>query len=247
MSHLVNPPILTETPFKYGSPAIWLDAKDTSTVQLTSGRVSQWTDKSGNNNHFIQTNAAKRPLLSESGIFFEANGAYHLENSSYSRNTNSLCAFMAVKEAGRGTGTNIYGRWLSFFLQGGLDYNNLNSIILTNNTPNSGDIEVYRNSGTQAWIPKLTLNEMTIIGFELSGTSVKIWKNASSATGTTSSTAINTNRVRIGADTVEADSNIHGRVYEVVVFNSPPASPNITNIQLYLERKWIGDTMVFPT
>lgn len=45
------------------SPAVWLDATDTDTVVLTSGAVSQWSDKSGNNRHATQSTAANRPTV----------------------------------------------------------------------------------------------------------------------------------------------------------------------------------------
>ena len=33
------------------SPALWLDASDSSTIEENGGKVSRWDDKSGNNNH----------------------------------------------------------------------------------------------------------------------------------------------------------------------------------------------------
>jgi hypothetical protein len=44
------------------STALWLDAADASTVVLSSGRVSQWSDKSGNNRHATEVTAAQRPV-----------------------------------------------------------------------------------------------------------------------------------------------------------------------------------------
>lgn len=45
------------------SPSVWLDASDSASVVLTSGAVSQWSDKSGNNRHATQGTAANRPTL----------------------------------------------------------------------------------------------------------------------------------------------------------------------------------------
>ena len=33
---------------------LWLDAKDESTITESGGAVSQWDDKSGNDNHAVQ-------------------------------------------------------------------------------------------------------------------------------------------------------------------------------------------------
>lgn len=43
------------------SPALWLDAADTSTITASSGDVSQWNDKSGNGYNFTQSTAANQP------------------------------------------------------------------------------------------------------------------------------------------------------------------------------------------
>lgn len=45
------------------STTLWLDADDSSTLILVSGAVSQWSDKSGNNRHFTQSNSSNRPTL----------------------------------------------------------------------------------------------------------------------------------------------------------------------------------------
>lgn len=40
---------------------LWLDAADQNSFTLVTSNVSQWNDKSGNNNHFTQSTAASRP------------------------------------------------------------------------------------------------------------------------------------------------------------------------------------------
>lgn len=40
---------------------VWLDASDGNSVTSSSGSVSQWNDKSGNNIHFTQATAANQP------------------------------------------------------------------------------------------------------------------------------------------------------------------------------------------
>ena len=44
------------------SPLLWLDASDETTISLSSGSVSQWSDKSGNNNHANQSTFANMPI-----------------------------------------------------------------------------------------------------------------------------------------------------------------------------------------
>lgn len=40
---------------------MWLDVEDSSTIVLNGSTVSQWSDKSGNNNHATQATAASQP------------------------------------------------------------------------------------------------------------------------------------------------------------------------------------------
>jgi hypothetical protein len=42
------------------STTVWLDAADASTVVLSGSLVSQWSDKSGNDNHWIQADPAQQ-------------------------------------------------------------------------------------------------------------------------------------------------------------------------------------------
>ena len=52
----------------FTSTALWFDAADTSTITLTSNAVSQWNDKSGNNNHATQTDSTRRPIVSAAAL-----------------------------------------------------------------------------------------------------------------------------------------------------------------------------------
>lgn len=44
---------------------IWLDASDDSSVILNGSNVSQWSDKSGNGEHFVQSTPAWQPAYTE--------------------------------------------------------------------------------------------------------------------------------------------------------------------------------------
>jgi hypothetical protein len=41
--------------------ALWLDGSDLASITESGGAVSQWNDKSGNNNHALQSSAAAKP------------------------------------------------------------------------------------------------------------------------------------------------------------------------------------------
>jgi hypothetical protein len=64
---------------KYFTPAqittsLWLDADDSDTITKdVNNRVSQWDDKSGNNNHLIQAVAGSQPLYNGNQVEFTVN------------------------------------------------------------------------------------------------------------------------------------------------------------------------------
>ena len=49
------------TPSQLSGLQLWLDASDTTTITESSGSVSQWDDKSGNENHVSQGTAVNQP------------------------------------------------------------------------------------------------------------------------------------------------------------------------------------------
>ena len=48
--------------------ALWLDASDSTTITHNSNAVTQWRDKSGNNNHANQATAANQPTLTNNCV-----------------------------------------------------------------------------------------------------------------------------------------------------------------------------------
>jgi len=48
--------------------ALWLDASDESTITESSGSVSQWDDKSGNDNHVSQSTGSNQPTTNSNTI-----------------------------------------------------------------------------------------------------------------------------------------------------------------------------------
>lgn len=49
------------SPLSISGLAVWLDASDAATITSSSGAISQWNDKSGNANHFVQATGAAKP------------------------------------------------------------------------------------------------------------------------------------------------------------------------------------------
>jgi hypothetical protein len=62
----------------------WYDASDTSTISVSSTRVTQWDDKSGNAYNLTQATDALRPYSGTRTV-------NSLNAIDYAANTNSLC------------------------------------------------------------------------------------------------------------------------------------------------------------
>lgn len=59
--------------------ALWLDAGDLSTIMLNGSKVTQWSDKSGNERHVTQGTDSLRPTLGTNKIVF--GGSHWLQNT----------------------------------------------------------------------------------------------------------------------------------------------------------------------
>jgi hypothetical protein len=62
--------VSTWLPTKLSGCQLWLDGADSSSVQLVSGLVSQWTDKSGSGNNATQSVSGNRPTYVNNGLTF---------------------------------------------------------------------------------------------------------------------------------------------------------------------------------
>jgi len=78
----------------------WYDASDDSSITTIGGRVSQWSDKSGNGWHLTQSTSTLRPLKANRRLFFDngvSPGTFtYLENLSFGglSNLNSFTIIM---------------------------------------------------------------------------------------------------------------------------------------------------------
>lgn len=57
--------LASDTPASIADLFLWYDAADTATITESGGNVSQWDDKSGNDNHLVQATAAAQPLTGD--------------------------------------------------------------------------------------------------------------------------------------------------------------------------------------
>ena len=81
------------------SPALWLDASDSSTIEENGGKVSQWVDKSGNNNHLSQSNSSYQPQYNPTQLNGQGGVDFYLNKKLFSSDTPTIKYVITVIEA----------------------------------------------------------------------------------------------------------------------------------------------------
>ena len=109
------------------SPALWLDAADSSTIEENGGKVSQWDDKSGNNNHLSQSNSSYQPQYNPTQLNGQGGVDFHQNKKLFSSDTPTIKYVITVIEAQSATWSGYHAildaRTVSKRI-GGLMYNN---------------------------------------------------------------------------------------------------------------------------
>ena len=75
------------TPLGIDGLRLWLDASDGATIQTSGGLVTQWDDKSGFNNHAVQSNSLRQPTVGLGAL--AGQNAIHLDALAGGFNTSS--------------------------------------------------------------------------------------------------------------------------------------------------------------
>ena len=90
------------------SPALWLDAADASTITESGGKVSQWDDKSGNNNHLSQSNSSYQPQYNPTQLNGQGGVDFHQNKKLFSSDTPTIKYVITVIEAQSATWTGFH-------------------------------------------------------------------------------------------------------------------------------------------
>jgi hypothetical protein len=219
----------------------WHDAQNSGSIVQAdaAGRVSQWTDLSGSNNHWLQATAAKQPTTGVKTIGgFNALGF------------NGLAYFLAM-------GSSPFGATVSdaavfFVLDVGTVNANSNLFSLTggasrwqSNCPWSDGNIYFDNSGFSganrlSYAAGFAANTLAIMGFYCSVTdSVKqLYLNGTMVAGNTTALAADvatTPVICANADDTQWDACSIG---EMIIINGTVSAYTRTRIEGYLAHKW---------
>jgi hypothetical protein len=228
------------------SPAVWLDASDSTTVQLVGSAVAQWGDKSGNSQHFGQADSTLRPTYetaAQNGLnaIRIINGPGNTTQTKQYLNSSitysgSQISLFSVHLNDAGFGLNTFSRLFSFAASAGADFNSTVGIALTYGV--TSGIALFRDNRTIATTGAID-NQWCFVSAERNGTAGRISLNGGTfVTGTTSANNQGIERARIGNDFAAADSGMYGWAAEKVIVFGALSDANWQRLQGYAAHKW---------
>ncbi len=228
------------TPAKISATA-WFDGADATTITQSSGAVSQWNDKSGNNVHLVQANAVQRPITGTNQIngvnalaFDGSNDALKSATNPFGTTINNamICGVFNIGAitsstlfslSGSGTSAN---RWQSHApWSGGTVFFDCGDSGGTN-----------RISTATSW----AAGENKLLGFycSTSENTQQVWTNGSLLQSDTSGHSVTTaGGLSLGYDG-SSSSFDNCTIGEVVVLNGTVTPTNRQTLEGYLAHKW---------
>lgn len=215
------------------SPALWLDASDTSTITSSSGAVSQWNDKSTNGRNLTQATAISQPTTGSSTLNglnvivfdgtadFMDSGTVTLTGRQFHLiviKTNSNAKAPAISNTGTTTEATVFqsgsssplNRWGAYRAGTG-------TVVIQSTTTSSAANTAYvLTCDFNASSSKLRINGVEV---------------ASGTVGTN-----NTNNFRLGRNPATAYSG--GAIAEVVIVSGSLSATDVSNWETYAAAKW---------
>ena len=209
-------------PTNLPSCALWVDGADTNTL---SGRVTQWNDKSTNNNHATQSTDAKRPTYSNGKINTTSTLLFSTPLSAAPSVEYGFCVFSVSN--------NISNQNIIF---GGVNSRQLYVTSSQLAIAKAGVVNILV-TGSSLILP----NTRYLANYEYnysSGLAV-IYINGSSVAVATPSVVTNNQFTSVTTTSISSDGNgLGGSVFEVLLYNSALNNVQRQQIEGYLAWKW---------
>ena len=207
--------------------AAWYDASDASTITDSSGLVSNWSDKSGNNNTATQSAGAKQPTVGSNTIHglssISFNGASNALTTVLTQlSTASIYIVANAQTKGTNQDSNLLGAATSFNSGGAFvstqEYGSGNASDVVFYTSSLPDQQKYFNGNqlpfTETFDPAIHYHEVT------NATTESLPYTLGNRNATNSS------------------SGFKGEVGEILIFNSVHGSATRQRVEGYLAWKW---------
>jgi hypothetical protein len=213
------------------SPALWLDASDTSTITASGGLVSAWADKSGNSRNMSQSTSSVQPSYTDTknGLSVVTFGdTKRMFGSVWGPSTSAITIAAVIRS------TTSSSQRVAFSLGSN------NHMAVSTNTQYGkkvggliGGVEWLETStsANQSW---------TVLVVRRASSTNTVRANGSNLTVTLggSSTPVSASgNMWVGGDSVTPYGN--WQVAEIVVVNGSSLSgSSLTNLETYLNAKW---------
>lgn len=205
---------------------VWYDASDSSTVTLSSGKVSQINDKSGNGRNATQSTAGNQPVIAsavqnsrDALKFYDDATADWLTVPSTGVTAQPYTIFSAVRFGA--TGSEVL-----FMNSSGITYQD--TVTATAYVLYAGTTLAAGTSGSWA-----------VFGGTFNGTSSSISNNGTVTTGNAGTGVISGATTRIGQRT-DATTGVEFRGWlgEFLIINGTLATTNRQKLEGYLAQRW---------
>ena len=223
---------------------LWVDANDEDTITHTSGKVSQWNDKSGNNHHLTQSTGTYQPTYSQNlfnpYIEFDgtdnviANQDTNLINVSDGNNT------MFVVFESDVTTKSSSGDCVAGVCYRGRQYQ---GISINSNHGGAGSVS-FMNRSSQDFDPYLTnissTTKQVVYGTRSGTTRILYDQDGNLASHHNSSNTLQDNFAVGSAWEVGRipQANFDGKIYEIIVYDSVLTGSQLAQVENYLQTKW---------
>ena len=247
---------------------LWLDAADSSTITLSTTKVTQWNDKSGNGYNFTQSTSGNQPTYSTSSLnglntitFTSASSNYLLGTASTNFiGTNSLSVYGVFKTNNNTSSSAVFSKSLYGSAEGRILYGFRES-----GTPGTiiGGIGGQSSNAYTAISDTYTGGSWRVFGFvsDRSGWTNTTYQNGTSIGTATISSNTTTNLTNAfpmlvgaynngsgGANPPQPGYYLDGGVGELLVFSTALTTTQRQTIEGYLSKKWgIGSSPMIPS
>lgn len=219
------------TPKDLGAALIlWLDGKNTASITVSSEKVSQWDDQSGNGNHATQATSSRQPKFTSGTEYIEfgANQETNLGSGITSSSRVESVLFVSRMTGASKISSTVIGSSAS----GGRQ-------IRDNNYLSEG--LVYLKSeidGLAASAYGVSLNADYIGSAAISSSQIVLGNNGSRSTKSESTTMTASLTTRVGATSLFNNQSLTGRIYELIVTNTTLSSADLDRGEGYLAWRW---------
>jgi len=224
------------------APSLWLDASDEATIAESSGAVSQWDDKSGNEFHVVQAIAARQPVTGTRTVnglnTIDFDGSDILERATGSQLVSSsdgtFTAFAVFQ-----TDTITGGGALIISQDNSVDFGTRMPQILRRNNNVVQTTRIEPNIASDSSSASLVTTRAFIGSAVHRVDDVEAWADGASngATSTTGSNETIASSIRIGANAISS-AHFNGVIGEVIVFPRLLTTAEFNQVGRYLAGKW---------